>query len=341
MTYDPVDLIRTYLDDVEDTAQPPAPADFETWQADTRKKLADCIAFQDLPKAPLCPAKLEEEECGSYIRTKWEIGTAYEKKLPFYLLIPARLEKPAPAVLALHGHGHGVKAILGLNPEGKPMAADYHQNFALELVQRGFIVACPEIAGFGEQKPAQSVNTDLGAHEALPCHFAATWAMMAGGTLLGLRVFETRRLIDFLRSRTDLCGDFIGCMGISGGGMLSYFSAALDPRIHTCVISGYYCSWRESILAMNHCICNFVPNLLNIGDLPELGALLWPRTVVVEAGTRDPIFPIRSVRKAVARLEAVYDTLGTPNRVFFDEFEGNHQISGQVAYDVLCGEAKR
>ena len=42
----------------------------------------------------------------------------------------------------------------------------------------------------------------------------------------------------------------IGKMGISGGGMHTFFSTALDTRIKACVISGYYSTFRDSILAI-------------------------------------------------------------------------------------------
>ena len=45
---------------------------------------------------------------------------------------------------------------------------------------------------------------------------------------------------------------------------------ALDPRIKACVISGYFCDWRHSVLAMNHCTCNFIPGLMELGELSDL-----------------------------------------------------------------------
>jgi hypothetical protein len=55
----------------------------------------------------------------------------------------------------------------------------------------------------------------------------------------------------------------------------------------------------------------------------------------VEAGTRDPIFPIEAVRRGVERARSVYRAFGTEGRVETDYFEGRHQISGRRAYDFL------
>jgi hypothetical protein len=127
----------------------------------------------------------------------------------------------------------------------------------------------------------------------------------------------------------------MGAMGISGGGMHTFFSTCLDPRIRACVVSGYYSTFRDSILAMSHCACNFVPGLAPFGEMYDLVGLIAPRPMLVEAGTRDPIFPIAAVERSVARARQVYNVWGASDQVETDYFEGRHQISGRRAYDFL------
>ena len=123
-------------------------------------------------------------------------------------------------------------------------------------------------------------------------------------------------------------------MGISGGGMHTLFSAAIDIRIRAAVISGYFSTFQHSILAMHHCACNFVPGLAKFGEMYDLAGLLAPRPLLVEAGTHDPIFPIDAVRASVERAQAVYAAFGA-GPVETDYFEGRHRINGQRAYDFL------
>jgi len=337
---DPVRLLRNYWEEhggrmrftVDDLA------DGEAWQESVRAKLADLVGFQDLPAADFAEEMIEEVDRGDHVRRKITIQTAPGKRLPLYLLIPTGGSRKSPTVLAFHGHGYGVKDIVGLWEDGQERYTPdgYHHDFAVELVRRGFVVAAPEIMCFGEHVPDQSaVNASLGQGPANPCHFVATWAMMLGGTVLGLRVFEAKRLGDYLGGLEFVDIDRLGAMGISGGGMHTFFSTALDERIKACVISGYFCSWFASILAMNHCICNFVPAALKLADLPDLAALLAPRPVLIEAGTRDGIFPIQAVRDAVGRLKEIYRLWQADDQVELDEFEGRHQISGRRAYDFL------
>ena len=84
--------------------------------------------------------------------------------------------------------------------------------------------------------------------------------MMLGLNIPGLRVWDGLRGRRLPVPQADVSR--LGVMGISGGGMHAFFSACIDRRIKAAVISGYFCDWRNGILAINHCTCNFVPGLL-------------------------------------------------------------------------------
>jgi dienelactone hydrolase len=260
--------------------------------------------------------------------------------MPVYLFIPKGSGGRLPVVLAYHGHGYGVKDIIGLWEDGeeRTVADGYHKDFALALCRRGFLVAAPEIACFGERQTDYSyLDRTLGQPEPTTCHNAATYAFMLGKSVVGMRVRDAMRLVDFLATVPEADASRLGAMGISGGGMLTFFHTALDPRIKACVVSGYFSSFRDSILAMDHCTCNFVPGLLNIGEMTDLVGLIMPKPMLVEAGTRDPIFPIQTVRASVKRTREICAILGgNPDTdVELDEFEGRHGISGRRAYDFL------
>jgi hypothetical protein len=118
--------------------------------------------------------------------------------------------------------------------------------------------------------------------------------------------------------------------------MHTLFSTCLDERIRACVISGYYSTFKDSILAMHHCSCNIIPGLQRFGEMYDLIGLIAPRPVLVEAGTYDPIFPLQAVKTSVqiAR-EKIYRLWGAESQFETDIFEGRHRISGARAYDFL------
>src|SRR4051812_44918673 len=129
-------------------------AEARTWQKRTRAPLIECLGFLDTSKVDPRPRTIERADRGSYVRHKIVLRTSEKSELPLYLLVPKSIRGRRPAVLALHGHGYGVKDIVGVwedgsertNPDG------YHGDFAAQLAERGFVVAAPEISCFGERQ---------------------------------------------------------------------------------------------------------------------------------------------------------------------------------------------
>src|SRR3712207_9278492 len=98
--------------------------------------------------------------------------------------------------------------------------------------------------------------------------------MMLGRSLLGRRVWDTLRAIDYLQTRPEVDAERIGIMGISGGGMVTLFASALDERLRAAVISGYLCTFEGSIMSIYHCLCNYVPGLLQDAEMYDIAAML-------------------------------------------------------------------
>ncbi len=313
-------------------------ASARNWQKTTRKALAEKIGLGRLKKASPNPKLLEKVVKKDYVREKILIRTGPNCVMPVYILLPKNVPRPLPVVIAYHGHGYGVKDIVGLWEDGNERSAPdgYHKDFAVEICRKGFAVAAPEISCFGERQTDFSyLNSKIGQQAASTCTHSAMLAFHLGISVLGLRVHDGMRLVDYLETRKDLDTSRLGAMGISGGGMHTLFSTCLDTRIKECVISGYYSSFRGSILSMHHCACNFVPGLAEFGEMHDLVGLVAPRPMLVEAGSYDPIFPITEVRKGVAKAKVVYGVFGVENGIETDYFEGRHRISGIKAYDFL------
>jgi dienelactone hydrolase len=324
------------------------------WQEKVRPLLQAAIGFQpnqaaqpgdlpslgsaQLPEAPLDPQRLEMVDKGDYTREKVLLRTSAHTLMPVYILKPKASAGPFPVVLALHGHGYGVKDIVGLWEDGEERDTPdgYHKDFAVALCRRGFLVAAPEISCFGERQSDFSYLKPLMGQEApSTCHHTAAMAFHLGGSVVGLRVRDGIRLIDYLETRPDADTQRLGAMGLSGGGMHTFFSTCLDPRIRACVVSGYFCPMRYSIFGMHHCTCNYVPGLHPFGEVYDLAGLIAPRPMLVEAGTRDPIFPLAGVEEAVSKARTVYRVFDAEHQLECDYFEGRHRIGGQRAYDFL------
>jgi len=112
-------------------------------------------------------------------------------------------------------------------------------------------------------------------------------------------------------------------------------AAALEPRLRASVMSSYFCTFRDSILAMPHCPCNYIPDLLHDGEMYDIAALIAPHPLPIVTGSEDPLFPLPGVLEAYGRLRGAYTALGAADRLDKDVFAGGHQINGAKAYDFL------
>jgi len=308
--------------------------EWKRWNEELREVfIRDLGGFPD-KKVDLSPKLIEEKEYDDYIRQRIVYTTDENLDVPAYVLIPKNASGKLPAVVACHGHGYGSRAIVGLKPDGEDNTGDpgYQKNFAVELVKRGFLVIAPELLGFGDRRLKEDMNKDPNGSS---CHRISTNLLMLGKTMAGVRVYDIIRTIDYLETREDVDSSRIGCMGISGGGLVCAFTSAIDQRIAAAVVSGYANTFEASVLSIFHCVDNFIPGLLKHAEMPDILGLIAPRPLLIESGISDPIFPIHAAKQAYDQLKQVYKLLNVEDRLEYDFFEGEHQISGVKAYPWL------
>ncbi len=291
------------------------------WQKKARRRLRRLIG--DFPKVsePVGSRVLEERRFPGYTRTKLELELTPGLLAIAYYLLPDNCPRRGPAVLAVPGHGKSVDDLIG-GPDGEGYPTDY----ALQCARAGLPALALEQIAFGHRRDEKAMkeNPDGGTS----CITPAGAALMLGRTLLGYRVFEARRALDWLSARPEVDPTRLGMTGISGGGNTTFFTAALDTRLKAVLVCGYFNTFRGSVYSIYHCTDNFVPSILRWFEMPDLVGLIAPRHAFFMQGENDPLFPLKSFQQAVGKAKRIYGVFGVPERLGTHVYPGEHEWNG-------------
>jgi len=303
--------------------------DVKAWQRKLRRKLRQLIGIMPDASTPLNVRSLwkREHELGTIEKIVFTSEPCSD--VPGYVCLPRNAEPPYTFFICLQGHTTGMHNSIAVDRDTntKPIAVEGDRDFALGCMARGIAALCIEQRAFGERR--EQVQQDRAEHG---CHDAAMHALMLGRTLVGERVFDVDRAIDYLESRGDVDMRRLGVMGNSGGGTVTLFSAALLPRIRVAMPSCYFCTFAHSIMSVYHCMDNYIPGLLNYAEMADVLGLFAPRPVVIVAGDEDPIFPIRGVRAGYRRLKEIYRAAGAENKCQLVIGKGGHRFFAEKAW---------
>jgi dienelactone hydrolase len=300
----------------------------EKWQQTLRSKLTELVGGFPTERQPLRPITLETRTFPGYSREKIVFDSRPGVSVLAYLLLPEKAKRPTAAMICVPGHGRGVDDIVGIDDTGRERTdkAGYQHDFAIQVAEAGMAAVAIEPLAFGCRRDPINARQGLSRKA---CDPAAGGALLVGQTMIGWRVWDVMRTIDYIATRAELDSSRIGCMGISGGGTVTLFSTALEPRIRAALVSGYLNTFRDSVGSLAHCIDNYVPGILNWAEMHDLAGLIAPRPLFVESGEKDNIFPIRASIESFNKVREIYQVFGAPDRIEQEVFPAEHSFWGK------------
>lgn len=237
-----------------------------------------------------------------------------------YHLRTKNSQGPLPTVIFQHSHGGRFdcgkqELISGSNYLQKPSIAEV-------LTGLGFGVWAIDAWGFGDRRGISESE--------LYKQFLVT-----GRTLWGMRLFDLISLLDYLETREDVDPTRIATLGMSMGGLLSWWLSALDTRVKVCVDIAAQVD-METLLEQNrldaHGMYYYIPNLLKYFSTKEIQTKIAPRARISMIGKQDTLCVCTGARTLNQHLKEVYTKQNAPQLFSGQIVSGGHHETADMRY---------
>src|SRR6266536_5578112 len=263
--------------------------DWKKQRPELRRQLLEMLGLDPLPAR----TPLKAQITGRLERDAYRIEKIIFQSLPglyvtgnFY--VPNGPAKLLPTILYLCGHSpHPLGAKVEYQDRADWFASHGYPCLVLDTLEFG------EVAGIHH-----------GTHNLNMWHW-----LSLGYTPAGVEVWSAIRALDYLETRPEVDKRHIGLTGISGGGAMTWYTAAVDERVAAAapVCSTFtFGSQAAHWIASGQCDCIYYHNTYLV-DFPVVGALIAPRPRLIISGQKDTIFPPDGYHEVFQRTKRVYD----------------------------------
>ena len=228
---------------------------------------------------------------GTYVIEKIAFESMPKVYVTGNLYIPKVRTAPAPAIIYVCGHAY--------SPHGDKTQ---YQRHGISFAKNGYVAFILDSIQIAET---------FGMHHGVNTQEMYDW-YSRGYTPAGVEVWNAMRAIDYLETRPEVDKQRIGMTGRSGGAAMSWFTAAVDPRIKVVVpvmgISTYAVNVRDNTQQL-HCDCMFPING-HRHDMLHQGALIAPRPLLMMHGRQDRLFPVAGYEQFQQTVGSLYKSYG-------------------------------
>ncbi|HEX6971538.1 MAG TPA: hypothetical protein VF234_04915, partial [Limnochordia bacterium] len=282
----------------------PAPSAWDEWVSARRAQFHEMLGIDTYLAATRTPLRVHTERV--ITRPGFRIEVLRYESLPG-LYVAANLyvpdtDRPAPGIVYVCGHSDDQKV--------------HYQSHPRRLAQLGFVTLIVDTIQLGEVR---------GIHHGIYRYGCFHWISRAYSPA-GVEVWNAIRGLDLLSERAEVDPARLGITGTSGGGAISWWTAAADERIRavapSCGTATTASHIRERTID-GHCDCMFPANLYG-WSLLEMSALVAPRPLLIASAARDSIFTEEGIRAFHEELAALYSHLSHPDHIELVTFDGPH-----------------
>ncbi|MDD2600817.1 MAG: acetylxylan esterase [Kiritimatiellae bacterium] len=260
----------------------------ETWEEqlpEKRRKWLEMLGLDPLPlRTDLNVTITGTLDRGSYVVEKLHFQPIPGCRIAANLYRPKEVKSKLPAVVYLCGHAKRGKFHYQLHPRW--------------FAEHGYVAMILDTIAIGESS---------GFHHGT--YSKGWWHWISQGySPAGVEVWAAMRAADYLQTRPEVNAKLLGITGNSGGGTISWFTGAADPRfkvvVPSCQTGNMVQHVRDRTLD-GHCDCSYWVNTYG-WDFTDLAGLIAPRALLVAAATEDTLFRPYAFRDLVHRARQLY-----------------------------------
>jgi len=202
-----------------------------------------------------------------------------------------------------------------------------YQHIAMNLARKGFAVLAMDPVGQGEryqyydpEKGESAVGGPTSEHS-----YAGLQYLLIGRTMAMVRLWDGIRAVDYLCTRPDVDPERIGVQGRSGGGTMSAYLGAMEPRMAAAAPECYITSFRRLFQSIGpqdaeQNLLGQIALGLDHGDFLLARA---PKPTLVVTTTRD-FFSIQGARETVRSVVPAFEALGAGGNIGMIEDDATH-----------------
>lgn len=275
---------------------------------------ADLHRIIDHPRVALAPQAGEWRATNDLAQINFSFASDAHNRVPGILFKSPDSQGRRPVVIVLHGTGG--------NKEGMT-------SLCRKFVEHGFVAVAIDGRYHGERKTGAGTDDYNAA-------IVKAWQGSGQHPLYYDTAWDVMRLVDYLQTRDDVDPARIGALGISKGGIETYFAAAADPRIVVAVpcIGMQSFSWalknhdwqgrigtiqkafdtvaKEAGVAkpdsgfVKQFYDRVAPGIDAEFDGPQMVRLIAPRPLLIINSDSDNHTPLPGVQECVAAAEKAY-----------------------------------
>ena len=281
------------------------------------KQLHEMLGLDPMPER----TSLKATVTGTVKHDEFEVRNLHFQSSPgLYvtgnLYVPKNLNKPAPTILYVCGHGR--VRIDGIDYGNKT----HYQHHGAWFARNGYVCLAIDTIQLGELS---------GIHHGTYRH-GMWWWNSRGYTPAGVEAWNCIRALDYLESLDFVDKNRLGVTGRSGGGAYSWWIATLDKRIKVAAPVAGITDLKNHVVdgvVEGHCDCMYHINTYG-WDFAQIAALVAPRPLLILNTDNDGIFPLDGVNRLFTKVRRIYELHGKKSNLGLVITPGGHGDSQEL-----------